>query len=148
MSSGAKAVCLERGKASDVSKEVLDALARTQLAVRAAVQRVLDGLDMPAFVENSRLEIIAANQLGRALYAVPGSDLALPFNVAKFLFLDNRRASSTATGTAWPATRSRSCAPRPAVTPALLASWTAQPQAATASALTPTSELAAAASDA
>jgi hypothetical protein len=60
------------------------------LAVRPAVQRVLDGLDMPAFVENSRLEIIAANHLGRALYAVPGSDLALPFNVAKFLFLDNR----------------------------------------------------------
>jgi transcriptional regulator with XRE-family HTH domain len=110
---------LERGKATGVSPEILDAIARTlqldqaehehlldlfqadrrtrrsvrkqpQPRVRQNVQRVLDGLNMPAFVQNGRLDILAANRLGRALFAPSGEDVPLPFNTARFLFLDPR----------------------------------------------------------
>jgi len=44
--------------------------------------------DVPAFVRNGRLDVLAANTLGRALYApafaVPGRDV----NLARFRFLD------------------------------------------------------------
>jgi transcriptional regulator with XRE-family HTH domain len=113
---------LERGKTINASPEILDAIARTlqldptehdhlfdlfatsrrptarptrrrsQLTVRPTLQRLIDGLDMPAFVESPRLDILAANHLGRALYTWPGEDLPLPFNVARFLFLDPRAA--------------------------------------------------------
>jgi hypothetical protein len=63
---------------------------RAQPRVRATLQRVLDSLDAPAFVENARLDILATNHLGRALYAASGQELPLPFNAARFLFLDPR----------------------------------------------------------
>lgn len=111
---------LERGKTINASPEILDAIARTlhldqtehdhlfdlfttirrplarptkrlrQLTVRPTLQRLIDGLDMPAFVESPRLDILATNHLGRALYTWPGEELTLPFNVARFLFLDPR----------------------------------------------------------
>ena len=110
---------LERGKTTTASPEILDAIARTlqldptehdhlfdlfattrrpsgrsarrvQLSVRPTLQRVLDGLDMPAFVESPRLDILAANHLGRALYTSPGEHPWVPFNVARYLFLDPR----------------------------------------------------------
>ena len=38
--------------------------------VRPSVARVLDGMtEVPAFVENGRLDVLAANPLARALYA-------------------------------------------------------------------------------
>jgi transcriptional regulator with XRE-family HTH domain len=114
---------LERGRARGVSSEVLDAVARAlQLddverehlfdligtaapapvrrprrsrtaAIRPTVQAVLDGLPMPAFVQNQRLEMIAANPLGLALYAPPGADrMTLPFSLPRLLFLDPRSA--------------------------------------------------------
>jgi transcriptional regulator with XRE-family HTH domain len=62
--------------------------------VRPAVQQILDGMTgTPAFVRNGRLDIVASNLLGRALYAplfdspTRASTQALP-NMARFRFLD------------------------------------------------------------
>lgn len=114
---------LERGRTRGVSAEVLDAVARAlQLddgerehlfdlfdaqaptstrrprrhrttGVRPSVQAVLDGLAMPAFVQNARLEMIAANRLGSAVYAAPGQiRMELPCSLPRLLFLDQRSA--------------------------------------------------------
>jgi transcriptional regulator with XRE-family HTH domain len=125
---------LERGGLSGASDSVLDAIARalqlddverahlfdlaraartraprrrTTQQVRPSVQRILDSMtSTAAFLRNGHLDVLAANPLGRALYAP--------------LFEASTRAagSSTATGTASPSTRSAACAPRPAATPA------------------------------
>ncbi|MEU4563447.1 helix-turn-helix transcriptional regulator [Actinoplanes sp. NPDC023936] len=61
----------------------------TQARVRPAVQRIMDALTLtPAFVVDSRLDILAANELGRALYAPILADPVKPPNHARFLFLD------------------------------------------------------------
>jgi transcriptional regulator with XRE-family HTH domain len=59
--------------------------------VRPEIQWTLDAITgAAAFVSNERLDILAANQLGRALfselYAAPGR----PVNTARFVFLDPR----------------------------------------------------------
>lgn len=62
----------------------------TRAGVRPAVQRVLDSMTgTPAFVLNGRLDILAANQLGFALYAPMYAALARPANHARFIFLDD-----------------------------------------------------------
>ena len=60
--------------------------------VRASVQLMLDAMTTaPAFVRNGRLDILAANQLGRAMYSeMYGSAARQPANFARFLFLDDR----------------------------------------------------------
>jgi transcriptional regulator with XRE-family HTH domain len=109
---------LERGNASGVSDEVLDAIAGTlqldeaerahlfdlfraattsrptrrrpiQERVRPTIQRVLDSMTtVPAYVRNGRLDILAANRLGAALYSpVLSSQPELP-NMARFIFLN------------------------------------------------------------
>jgi transcriptional regulator with XRE-family HTH domain len=120
---------LERGKLHGVSEAVLDAVARAlQLdeaertylfnlaraantaarpqrratkTVRPVTQRLLDALTgAPAIVRNSRLDIVAANPLGYALYAPLYPDPfhpdpakpAKPANLARFCFLDPRAA--------------------------------------------------------
>ncbi|MDX6230211.1 MAG: hypothetical protein QOI76_3601 [Frankiales bacterium] len=116
---------LERGNAGGVSDSVLESLARTlQLddaerahlynlirattasaraarrpstsRVRPAVQRLLDRMtDVPAFIQNGRLDLLAANTLARALYCDlydgPAVDdrTGIP-NHGRFLFLDPR----------------------------------------------------------
>ncbi|MET9497187.1 helix-turn-helix transcriptional regulator [Streptomyces sp. NPDC006552] len=61
--------------------------------IRPVVLRVLDAMTgLPAYVRNGRFDIVAANPLGRALYA-PVYDSPLfaqrgPVNTARFLFLD------------------------------------------------------------
>jgi transcriptional regulator with XRE-family HTH domain len=61
--------------------------------VRPTIQRVLDHMPMPAYLRNGRFDILAANDLGRALYSplyehaaahTPGQ----PPNSARFCFLD------------------------------------------------------------
>ncbi|MFG2475079.1 helix-turn-helix domain-containing protein [Streptomyces fagopyri] len=115
-------VRLERGNLSGVSDTVLDSVARAlqldeaesshlhDLArtantgprratrpaagrIRPTVQRVLDSMaDTPAFIRNGRLDILAVNLLGRALYA-PLFDTAVePVNIARFQFLHPRGA--------------------------------------------------------
>ena len=57
--------------------------------LRPGVQRLLDVMTMaPAYVRNGRLDVLGANQLGRAVFA-PVFDTAEPVpNIARFIFLD------------------------------------------------------------
>jgi hypothetical protein len=55
------------------------------------VQRLLDSMTgTAAFLRNGRLDIVAANQLGYALYAPAFLDPVRPVNLARFIFLDRR----------------------------------------------------------
>lgn len=56
--------------------------------VRTGLRQVIDSMSVPAYVVNERLDILAANQLGKGLYSplFSGGD-ATP-NVARFVFLD------------------------------------------------------------
>lgn len=109
---------LERGNAAGASDSVLDALAdalqlddaeRAHLfdlaraasavpsrrprrasaqQVRPVVQRIVDAIDAPATVGNMRGDFLAANALGRALYAPLFDSTEQPPNAARFTFLD------------------------------------------------------------
>jgi transcriptional regulator with XRE-family HTH domain len=109
---------MERGNVSGVSDGVLEALARAlqlhdaerahlfdlaraanptvaprrrrpaQRRVRPAVQRILDSVGAPAIVRNGRVDYLAANQLGGALYAPLFESREQPANSARFTFLD------------------------------------------------------------
>ena len=109
---------LERGNLAGVSDSVLDALARAlqldeaerehlrDLAraagparrsgrrppaqqVRPSVARMLRGMtEVPAIVQNGRLDVLATNPLAQALYAPVFADPARPANLARFTFLN------------------------------------------------------------
>jgi transcriptional regulator with XRE-family HTH domain len=138
---------LERGNATGVSESVIEAIAhalqlddaeRTHLLdllrtagttrrprrrparqrVRPTVQRVLDSMvGIPGFVLNGRLDILAANQLGLALFSSIYADPVRPPNNARFIFLDRHATEFFCAGTRSPTTPSPCCAPRPAATP-------------------------------
>ncbi|MFI2485497.1 helix-turn-helix domain-containing protein [Promicromonospora kroppenstedtii] len=87
---------------NDAEREYLFDLARTApagvaartrrpapQAVRTSVQRVLDHMTVPAVVHNATQDIVAANLMGRALYA-PHFDTEGTPNMARFIFLDGR----------------------------------------------------------
>jgi transcriptional regulator with XRE-family HTH domain len=86
---------------NDAEREYLFDLARTAPAaaardrkpvarsVRTSVQRVLDNMTVPAIVHNSNQDLVAANLMGRALYA-PHFDTDGTPNIARFIFLDSR----------------------------------------------------------
>ena len=62
--------------------------------VRPNVQRLLDAITgAPAFLRNGRLDILAANQLGYALYSELYVGPHRPANTARFVFLDPERAA-------------------------------------------------------
>jgi transcriptional regulator with XRE-family HTH domain len=64
---------------------------RPQSQVRPSIQRILDSMaTTPAFVRNGRLDVLAINPLGRALYAPVFADPTRPANLARFCFLDPR----------------------------------------------------------
>jgi transcriptional regulator with XRE-family HTH domain len=107
---------LERGNAHGASDSVLESLARAlqldeaerahlfdlvhtntaskparpaRQPIRPGVQRIIDAMTgTPAYVRNGRLDLLAANRLGRALYSPIFSSQAQPANTARFLFLD------------------------------------------------------------
>lgn len=111
---------LERGNTSGVSETVLEAiahalqldeaerahlfdLARAQQTtsrprrrsspprVRPSVQRMLDSMiGAPAYVRNGRMDILAANELGQALYSEMYANPRRPVNSSRFAFLDPR----------------------------------------------------------
>ncbi len=100
---------LERGKISGASREVIEAIARAlqldederdhlidlarmtlrraprrkpsnRTTVRAGIQSVLASIDAPAFVQNARLDRLASNKIGRALYSLPDDGSRDRFN--------------------------------------------------------------------
>jgi transcriptional regulator with XRE-family HTH domain len=109
---------LERGQASGVSESVIDGLVHAlqldeaerahledllrtagssrpprrrpaRQRVRPTVQRILDSMTgTPAFALNGRLDVLASNALGAALYSPVFADPTRPANTAKFVFLD------------------------------------------------------------
>jgi transcriptional regulator with XRE-family HTH domain len=110
---------LERGNARGVSESVLEGIARalqldeaerahlidlvrianttrrvrrpTRQRVRPSVQRILDSMTgTPALVQNGRLDILHANQLGSALFSEIFRHPDRPANAARFVFLDPR----------------------------------------------------------
>lgn len=111
---------LERGNLRGVSESVLESLAaalqldeaerahlldlaraaapsrelgkrRVRAEVRPSVGRILAGMTgTPAYVRNSRMDIVAANSLCYALYGGILSPDTLPLNLARFMFLDPR----------------------------------------------------------
>jgi transcriptional regulator with XRE-family HTH domain len=59
--------------------------------VRPSVQHVLDAITgAAAFVRNDRLDILAANSLGYALYSEMFASQGRPANTARFIFLEPR----------------------------------------------------------
>jgi len=56
--------------------------------VRVGVQRILDSISMPAYVMNGRADIVAANRMGRALFADLYERNPTGFNFARYIFLD------------------------------------------------------------
>jgi transcriptional regulator with XRE-family HTH domain len=115
-------VRMERGYLAGASESVLDALAsalqldeaerehlyalaresgaggtrrkrRTPGTVRPALEQVLDAIvGAPAWIRNGRHDVLAMNQLARALYAPVLADPRRPANTARFVYL-NREAA-------------------------------------------------------
>lgn len=108
---------LERGNARGMSESVLEGISRalqldeaerahlvdlvraanktgttrrrpTQQRVRLGLQRIVDSMTMPAVVQNGRLDVLYANELGRALFPGMFSDLSRPANSARYFFLE------------------------------------------------------------
>ena len=64
-------------------------LATPKPHVRPSIQRILDSMSTtPAYVRNGRLDILAANQLGKALLSPIFATPRQPPNTARFMFLD------------------------------------------------------------
>jgi len=107
---------LERGNTHGVSEDVLEGIVRalqldeaerahlfdlvrattttnaprrrpTQERVRQSVRQILDSIAAPAYVRNERLDILAANRIGEAVYSPIFDFPSRPVNVARFLFL-------------------------------------------------------------
>lgn len=109
---------LERGNLSGASDSILDAIAQalqldraehdhlydlahaanttartrtksTQTTVRPAMQYLLDAITgAPAFIANNRMDVVAANDLGYAMYSDMYRGTARPANHSRFIFLD------------------------------------------------------------
>ena len=138
---------LERGNARGVSESVLDSvatalllddaerqhlvdLARTANAavapprrpsaahkIRPSIARIVDAMTgVAAMVRNGRLDLLYANDLGRALFSDVFRDPRGP-NTAASPSSTRRHGRSGRTGSARPATRSRSSTPRPGRNP-------------------------------
>lgn len=59
--------------------------------IRPELQRILDAMTAaPAYVRNSRRDVLATNGLGSALYSVIFDRPERPVNLARFVFLDTR----------------------------------------------------------
>ncbi|MEV0288954.1 helix-turn-helix transcriptional regulator [Kribbella sp. NPDC050820] len=62
---------------------------RTTEEVRPGILAILESLtESPAFVRNGRLDLLAANELGQAMFAPVFATATRPANLARFNFLD------------------------------------------------------------
>jgi transcriptional regulator with XRE-family HTH domain len=62
-----------------------------KIALTAGMQQTIDAMStVPVFVQNGRLDAVATNQLGRALFSEMFDDVRPPVNAARFVFLDPR----------------------------------------------------------
>jgi transcriptional regulator with XRE-family HTH domain len=59
-------------------------------SVRPGVQRLLDSISTPAYVANGRMDLLAFNRLGHALFSDAYGTSPGRFNLARYLFLDPR----------------------------------------------------------
>ncbi|WNG85358.1 helix-turn-helix transcriptional regulator [Mycobacterium sp. ITM-2016-00317] len=117
-------VRIERGSLAGTSEGVLDALAmalqlddaerdhlfhlarqpaspdgrrhrKPPVTVRPALQGMLDAITgAPAWIRNARHDVLAMNQLGRALYSPVLADPRRPANTARFVYLHPSEAES------------------------------------------------------
>lgn len=84
----------ERAHLFDLTRAVQPSVTRrrprpVKQAIRPSVQHILDAITgAPAFVRNDRLDILAANTLGYALYSEMFAAQGSPANTARFIFLD------------------------------------------------------------
>ena len=62
----------------------------TPPTIRPSVHRLLDRIDAPAYIRNGRMDIVALNRLGEALYSEILLNPRRPANTARFCFLDPR----------------------------------------------------------
>ena len=68
---------------------------RAAVTVRPALQQVLDAItDAPAWLCSGRYDVLAMNQLARALYSPMLADTRRPANTARFVYLDPEAAST------------------------------------------------------
>ncbi|GAA3610214.1 helix-turn-helix transcriptional regulator [Microlunatus ginsengisoli] len=74
---------------ADGSSRIVRRPSAPQWSVRPALQWVLDSITSPAAVGNDRLDLLATNHLGRAMYADMLLDPASPPNFARYTFLDH-----------------------------------------------------------
>ncbi|WP_319435631.1 helix-turn-helix transcriptional regulator [Mycobacterium sp. RTGN5] len=66
---------------------------KTPVTVRPVLQQVLDAItDAPAWIRNGRHDVLAMNQLARALYAPMLADARRPANSARFVYLNPEAA--------------------------------------------------------
>jgi hypothetical protein len=54
------------------------------------VQRILDSINAPAYARNARMDVVAVNQFGRALFTDVYGEGTTGFNLARYIFLDPR----------------------------------------------------------
>ncbi|WP_334151384.1 helix-turn-helix transcriptional regulator [Microbacterium sp.] len=60
----------------------------------SGMQQTIDAMStVPVFIQNGRLDFVAANRLGRALFSEMLDDAPAPANAARFVFLDPRAQS-------------------------------------------------------
>ena len=63
--------------------------------MRPALQEVLDAITgAPAWISNGRLDVLAMNQLGRALYSPVLADPRRPVNTARFVYVHPSQAEA------------------------------------------------------
>ncbi|MEF2978392.1 MmyB family transcriptional regulator [Subtercola sp. YIM 133946] len=59
--------------------------------ITASVQQLLNAMkDVPALVQNGRLDVLSSNPLGQALFSEMFEQVAQPPNFARYVFLDPR----------------------------------------------------------
>jgi transcriptional regulator with XRE-family HTH domain len=85
----------ERAHLYDLARSVTPGTRRRKPTARttpvdASVRQVLESMSVPAIVQNARLDVLASNNPGRALYSVLFDGAAEAPNFARFAFLDSR----------------------------------------------------------